>query len=69
MYPSPDILEQLVHDRQVARQAAAAANRLAVFSPVRVRMARTLRRAADRLDTATASAVSSGTSRRPSSAS
>ena len=53
MQPSPDFLQQIVHDRQHDRRASAAAHRLAVPSPARTRVARTLRRAADRLDTAT----------------
>lgn len=53
MHPSPDFLQQIVHDRQHDRRAAAAAHRLVVPGPARTRIARTLRRAADRLDTAT----------------
>ena len=53
MHLSPDFLAQLAHDRHHARRAAAAAHRLAGSSPARIRIARTLRRAADRLDTAT----------------
>ena len=54
MYPAPDLLAQLTHDRQQDRLAAAAVHRLAPSSLVRTRLARTLRRTADRLDTATA---------------
>ena len=50
---SPDLLHQLTDDRQQDRRAAAAAHRIAGSSPARTRIARTLRRAADRLDTAT----------------
>jgi hypothetical protein len=53
MYPSPDILQQLTHDRQRDRQTAAAAHKLVGSSPARTRIARTLRRAADRLDATT----------------
>ena len=49
-----DFLVQASHDRQQDRLGAAAVHRLVPVSPARVRMARTLRRAADRLDTATA---------------
>ena len=52
MYPA-DSLSQFAHDRQQDRLAAAAAHRLTPSSPARIRIARTLRRAADRLDTAT----------------
>jgi len=53
MYLSPDLLHQLTDDRQQNQRATAAAHRLAASSPARTRLARTLRRAADRLDTAT----------------
>jgi hypothetical protein len=49
-----DFVSQATHDRQQDRLAAAAVHRLVSSSPARVRIARTLRRAADRLDTATA---------------
>jgi len=49
----PDHLQQLTYDRQQARQASAAAHRFVGSSPARIRIARTLRRAADRLDAAT----------------
>ena len=49
-----DFVTQASYDRQQDRLAAAAVHRLVPASPARVRMARTLRRAADRLDTATA---------------
>ena len=52
MYTADSLL-QLVHDRQQDRLAAAAVHRLAPSSPVRMRIARTLRRTADRLDAAT----------------
>ena len=54
MYPAPT-LSQLTQDRQQDRLAAAAVHRLAPSSPARTRIARTLRRTADRLDAATAS--------------
>jgi hypothetical protein len=53
MYLSTDLLHQLTDDRQQNQWATAAAHRLAGSSPARARIARTLRRAADRLDTAT----------------
>ena len=56
MYPAPDFLDQIIHDRQQDRLAAAAEHRLALSSPVRTRVARTLRRTADRLDAATTAA-------------
>lgn len=56
MYPAPT-LSQLVHDRQQDRLAAAAVHRLVPSSPARIRIARTLRRTADRLDAATAPAT------------
>lgn len=56
MYPAPT-LSQLVHDRQQDRLAAAAVHRLVPSSPARSRIARTLRRTADRLDAATAPAT------------
>ncbi len=55
MYPAPDFLAQVTQDRQQDRLAAAAVHRFAPSSPVRSRIARTLRRTADRLDAATAS--------------
>ena len=54
MYPAPTTLSQLVQDRQQDLLDAAAAHRLVPSSPARIRIARTLRRAADRLDAATA---------------
>lgn len=54
MYPD-EILSQLTHDRQQDRLASAAVHRIAPTSPARIRIARTLRRTADRLDAATAS--------------
>ena len=56
MYAATDFLSQLTHDRQQDRLAAAAVHRIAPSSPVRSSLARTLRRTADRLDAATASA-------------
>jgi hypothetical protein len=56
MYPAPDFLDQITHDRQQDRLAAAAVHRLVPSSSARSRIARTLRRTADRLDAATASA-------------
>jgi hypothetical protein len=55
MYPA-DVLTQITQDRQQDPLAAAAVHRLAPSTPVRTRIARTLRRTADRLDTATAAA-------------
>jgi hypothetical protein len=57
MYPAPDFLLQATHDRQQDRLAAAAVHRLISSSPARTRIARTLRRTADRLDAATAAAT------------
>lgn len=54
MHPH-DLLPQLTHDRQQDRLASAAVHRLAPASPARIRIARTLRRAADRLDAAAVS--------------
>jgi hypothetical protein len=54
MYPAPDFLLQTTQDRQQDRLAAAAVHRLVPSSPARLRIARTLRRTADRLDAATA---------------
>jgi hypothetical protein len=59
MYPAPT-LSQLVQDRQQDRLAAAAVHRLVPSSPARVRIARTLRRTADRLDAATAPSTRMG---------
>ena len=53
MYPAHDFLDQITHDRQQDRLAAAAVHRFVPSSPVRSRIARTLRRTADRLDAAT----------------
>ena len=55
MHETSELLSQLVHDRQEERLTAAAASRLIPSSPARIRIARTLRRAADRLDAAAAS--------------
>ena len=55
MYPA-DVLTQITQDRQQDTLAAAAVHRLAPSSPVRTRIARTLRRTADRLDAATVAA-------------
>ena len=52
MYPAPT-LSQLTQDRQQVLLAAAAVHRLVPSSPARTRVARTLRRTADRLDAAT----------------
>lgn len=51
----PAFLDQIVHDRQQDRLAAAAAHRLVPSAPVRSKLARSLRRAADRLDAAAVS--------------
>ncbi len=56
MYAATDFDTQITHDRQQDRLAAAAVHRLVPSSPARSRIARTLRRTADRLDAATASA-------------
>ena len=55
MYAATDFDAQITHDRQQDRLAAAAVHRLVPSSPARSRIARTLRRTADRLDAATAS--------------
>jgi hypothetical protein len=55
MHPATDFLAQITQDRQQDRLAAAAEHRLVPSSPARSRIARTLRRTADRLDAATAS--------------
>lgn len=55
MHPASDFLPQVVTDRHQERLTAAAVHRLALSTPARTRIARTLRRAANRLDTATAS--------------
>lgn len=52
MHTAPT-LSQLVHDRQQDRLDAAAVHRLVQPSPARTRVARTLRRTADRLDVGT----------------
>jgi hypothetical protein len=51
-----DLLDQLTHDRTQDLQATAAARRLVGSGPARRRIAQSLRRAADRLDAATAAA-------------
>ena len=56
MYAATDVDTQITHDRQQDRLAAAAVHRLVPSSPARSRIARTLRRTADRLDAATAPA-------------
>ncbi len=56
MHLSTELLHQLTTDRQQDRHSAASAQRLAEPSPARRRIARSLRRAADRLD-ASASTV------------
>ena len=53
MYAATDFDAQIIHDRQQDRLAAAAVHRLVPSSPARSRIARTLRRTADRLDAAT----------------
>ena len=61
MFPSPDLLHQLVSDRQQDLLRSAAA-RNSEPSRVRRHLARSLRRTADRLDAATAAPSSiSGT--------
>jgi hypothetical protein len=57
MHLSSQLLHQLTDDRQQDRRSEAAAQRLAGTSPARRRIAQSLRRAADRLDS-TAPAVS-----------
>ena len=54
MHSSPDLLQQLVADRRLALQAEAEAHRAAGSVGARTRVARFLRRTADRLDLATA---------------
>ena len=54
MYAATDFDAQITHDRQQDRLAAAAVHRLVPSRPARSRLARTLRRTADRLDAATA---------------
>ena len=56
MYATTDFDIQITHDRQQDRLAAAAVHRLVPSSPARSRIARTLRRTADRLDAATTAA-------------
>ena len=56
MYPATDLLAQLTSDRLQDRRAAAAAHRIAESTPTRRRIAQSLRRAADRIDTATSPA-------------
>ena len=56
MYAATDFDRQITKDRQQDRLAAAAVHRLVPSSPARTRIARTLRRTADRLDAATAQA-------------
>ena len=56
MQLSPDLLQQLTEDRMNDRQAAAAAHRIVATTPARMRIAQSLRRAADRMD-ATSSAL------------
>lgn len=52
---SPDSLSQITADRQQDLLASAAVHRLVPPTGVRTRIARSLRRAADRLDAAAAS--------------
>lgn len=59
MHPA-DFLSQVTDDRQQDRLAAAAVHRLVPSSPARTRVARTLRRTADRLDAATVSPTQVG---------
>jgi hypothetical protein len=56
MYAATDFDAQITQDRQQDRLAAAAVHRLVPSSPARSRIARTLRRTADRLDAATTAA-------------
>ena len=51
----PDQISQLAKDRQRDRLAAAAVHAVVPSSPARARVAHSLRRVADRLDTATGS--------------
>ena len=60
MQLSPDLLQQLAHDRQHELRASAAARRLAGHVPARRRIAQSLRHAADRLDAASVTATSPG---------
>lgn len=55
MHSPDDVLSQLIRDRRQERLADAVASRLVPSSPARAMIARTLRRAADRLDAAGAS--------------
>jgi hypothetical protein len=54
LFSSSDLLHQLVNDRQQDLLGSAAGGRNARPRPVRRHIARSLRRAADRLDAATA---------------
>jgi hypothetical protein len=54
LFTSPDLLHQLLSDREQDLLRTAAAGRNAQPSRVRRHLARSLRRAADRLDEATA---------------
>jgi hypothetical protein len=54
LFTSPDLLHQLISDREQDLLRSAAAGRNAQPSQVRRYVARSLRRAADRLDEATA---------------
>lgn len=60
MYPSPEFLQQLTDDRQRERRESVSAHRLAGSSATRTRVARSLRRVADRLDGPTAPTATSG---------
>lgn len=63
MHPTltSDLLHQLRDDRQQDLRAKAAVRRLAGSGPARRRIAQSLRRAADRLDAATAAPGPAGT--------
>jgi hypothetical protein len=54
MHLNPDVHHQYALDRQQRLRDEAAAHRLVDRMPTRTRVARSLRRAADRLDAATA---------------
>lgn len=54
MHLSPDVMRRIAADRQEYLRAEAAAQRLTGSVPARSRFAHALRRAADRLDEATA---------------
>jgi hypothetical protein len=60
MYPSPEFMQQVTDDRHRERRASVSAHRLAGSSGTRTRVARSLRRVADRLDGTTSPTATSG---------